>query len=416
MNANIVLSDSTPIDDFLSGFMEASVKMPPPVSNMGPIFYCAGLRHKCDMIISLLERNGEDDSFIPQDVTPSSTSVNNNGAASGNVKGMDKWDRSPLKMAKSVCPGIAVHSADDVLSYDIECESTEGIMRINDVCYATDVIEDAIRVVVADLKSYEMNMSINDDWIDLQSSFGVIDLDVSGKRWEGGVKKGKPCGYGVVYDEEGRIEYEGFMIDEMRVCYGTEFYSDVGRVKYAGCYCNNMRFGKGILYDRYGAVDYEGLWKNDEPYSAQFDGSTIDNHTESITISNHSFIESKSFILPSYLTSLKRIVIGDDCFGSVRSLVLDGLNELESIVIGENSYTFVKTSDCDIRNSERSDGTCRIMNCPKLQSIQIGDFSFCEYHSFELNHLQSLHFIDIGGRCFYCAPLFALTGLIDWLV
>ena len=118
-----------------------------------------------------------------------------------------------------------------------------------------------------------------------------------------------------------------------------------------------------------------------------------------------------SFVL-SNNTELKRIVIGDDCFRYVRVFELDGLIELESVEIGEKSFTYAKTSD-DIRNSKRSDGSYRIVNCPKLKSIQIGKDSFYDYHSFELNNLPSLQSIDIHDCCFHDAPSFSLTGLID---
>ena len=117
----------------------------------------------------------------------------------------------------------------------------------------------------------------------------------------------------------------------------------------------------------------------------------------------------------SGLARLKRIVIGHYCFGNVRVFELNGLSELESVVIGEKSFTHAKEDD-DIRNSKRSDGSCGIVNCPKLKSIQIGDRSFNDYHSFELNNLPSLQSIDIGGWCFYYAPSFSLTGLIDGLI
>ena len=87
---------------------------------------------------------------------------------------------------------------------------------------------------------------------------------------------------------------------------------------------------------------------------------------------------------------------------------LDGLNELESVVIGQQSFR--------IGSFERNDGSYRIVNCPKLKSIQIGHHSFGDYHSFELNNLPSLQSIDIGGWCFRWAPSFSLTGLIDGLV
>ena len=105
---------------------------------------------------------------------------------------------------------------------------------------------------------------------------------------------------------------------------------------------------------------------------------------------------------------LKSIVIGDNCFGKVRVFDLDVLSELESVVIGQKSFR--------ISGSERSDGSYRIVNCPKLKSIQIGDESFSDYHSFELNNLPSLQSIDIGNSCFFWAPSLSLTGLIDGLV
>ena len=84
---------------------------------------------------------------------------------------------------------------------------------------------------------------------------------------------------------------------------------------------------------------------------------------------------------------------------------LDGLDELESVVIRKDSFMI---SIC-----ERSDGSCRIVNCPKLKSIQIGYHSFEDYHSFELNNLPSLQSIDIDMRCFYWAPSFSLIGIIE---
>ena len=101
---------------------------------------------------------------------------------------------------------------------------------------------------------------------------------------------------------------------------------------------------------------------------------------------------------------LKRIVIGDYCFGKVRVFDLDGLDELESVVIGQYSFR--------IDYYEQNDGSYRIVNCPKLKSIQIGRESFRDYHTFELNNLPSLQSIDLGVWCFHYASSFSLTGLI----
>ena len=102
---------------------------------------------------------------------------------------------------------------------------------------------------------------------------------------------------------------------------------------------------------------------------------------------------------------LKRIEIGNNCFGKVRVFELDGLSELENVVIGQQSFRF--------GYDERNDGSYRIVNCQKLKSIQIGDESFRDYNSFELNNLPSLQSIDIGKYCFHYAPSFSLTGLIE---
>ena len=128
---------------------------------------------------------------------------------------------------------------------------------------------------------------------------------------------------------------------------------------------------------------------------------------------NHSSVTKLKL---SGLNRLRRIVIGSNCFGSVRVFELDGLSELESVVIGKKSITIVKTDVWYNGVDKRSDGSFRIVNCPKLKSIQIGDCSFADYHSFELNNLPSLQSIDIGRWCFHNAPSFSLTGLIDWLV
>ena len=144
---------------------------------------------------------------------------------------------------------------------------------------------------------------------------------------------------------------------------------------------------------------------NDSEY-VPFDLSQLVNQTSVFIIPNGYFIRNDvtSFVISNH-SELKQIVIGNNCFGKVRMLELNGLSELESVVIGQSSFR--------ISSSERSDGSCRIVNCPKLNSIQIGYRSFSDYHSFELSNLPSLQSIDIDEYCFYYASSFSLTGLID---
>ena len=69
----------------------------------------------------------------------------------------------------------------------------------------------------------------------------IIDLNDEGRRWEGGVLKGKVFGYGRLYDEENRLEYEGWMIEGVKRCYGIEYWNDLGVKKYRGSYFNGKK-------------------------------------------------------------------------------------------------------------------------------------------------------------------------------
>ena len=307
---------------------------------------------------------------------------------------------------------IITETDNSLIGYNIGTGEEYGVIGVNVKCYAMKWSDEEKYVIESDLNRCDMRYWKVNHRLVISHENQCIDLDVNGRRWEGGVKDGKPYGYGELFDEEGRKEYEGFMVDGKKVCYGKEYYSDLDRIKYDGCYYEGKRFGNGILYDRNGDVEYDGLWMNDEPHSVKSDGRTIDSHTEVIEIPNKSFNEVESFLLPSFLHSLKQIMIGDECYGSVRLFELNGLSELESIMIGQKSCTYTKSLD-EIWSMERNDGSCRIVNCPKLNSIQIGDWSFFDYQSFEMGNLPSLQSIEFGVRCLQYTASFSLIGKSD---
>ena len=149
----------------------------------------------------------------------------------------------------------------------------------------------------------------------------------------------------------------------------------------------------------------------------KYDLSKLMESSNNLIISNG--LLNKDDITTFYITNngdLKRIAIGNDCYGKVRVLNLDGLSELESVVIGQRSFTVEKSDYGIIHLEDGTDGSCRIVNCPKLKTIQIGGNSFGDYHSIELNSLPSTQSIEINGFSFYWAPSFSLTGLIEGLV
>ena len=85
-----------------------------------------------------------------------------------------------------------------------------------------------------------------------------------------------------------------------------------------------------------------------------------------LIISSNSCNDLTSLNLNKY-RYLKSIEIGDDCFENVELFNIDGLNELNSLKIGMNSFTKKKNSWGN--DSSRS---FSILNCIELESIEIG--------------------------------------------
>ena len=238
-------------------------------------------------------------------------------------------------------------------------------------------------------------------------------------EWRGDMKSGYVKeGKGREYDKDGETAlYSGDWKNGEREGFGTEYYD--GYALYTGEWKNGMRNGKGKEMDESGKVVFVGEWKNgkrngmgkemDDKERVVRSGKWVDGEYQELLVGNKGYNDdSVTELKLSGLARLKRIVIGNDCFRKARVFELDGLSELESVVIGKESFM--------IDSDERSDGSCRIVNCPKLKSIQIGGSSFWDYQSFELSNLPSLQSIDIGYSCFKYAPSFSLTGLIDGLV
>ena len=99
-----------------------------------------------------------------------------------------------------------------------------------------------------------------------------------------------------------------------------------------------------------------------------------------------------SFDLSAYKL-LEEIEIGNENFFYSNEFFLDGLYELEKLIIGSNSFTQKK-------NSWGNDASksFHILNCESLESIQIREYSFSDFGGeFELKNLPQLQSIHIGN-------------------
>ena len=104
---------------------------------------------------------------------------------------------------------------------------------------------------------------------------------------------------------------------------------------------------------------------------------------------------------------LKKIVIGDECFMYVNELRLIGLSKLESVKIGVNSFTQRKNAAGNDPNRH-----FYLKNCPSLRELRIGDHSFSDYYGIEIESVDALEVIEIGGDNFDYASLVLKSILI----
>ena len=95
-----------------------------------------------------------------------------------------------------------------------------------------------------------------------------------------------------------------------------------------------------------------------------------DMHMPNLTISsirvpnNRHNDATHSLLDYSRYTLVESIEIGDDCFESVKTFKIDGLNRLRSLRIGKNSFTN-KKNDFGYDSSK----SFHILNCESLESI-----------------------------------------------
>ena len=137
-----------------------------------------------------------------------------------------------------------------------------------------------------------------------------------------------------------------------------------------------------------------------------------ESHVDSIQIDKNVCQEYMlPFITWNGYSWLKHIVIGSDNFGNVSTFEIIGQNTIRSLKIGDNSFTKHKKS-----YGKDDSKTFEISNCEKLESIEIGQYSFSDYSGkFELRNIPFLKSLKIGIinkesiNCYYGA--FSLKGI-----
>ena len=99
----------------------------------------------------------------------------------------------------------------------------------------------------------------------------------------------------------------------------------------------------------------------------------------------HQLLDLSSF------SNLKVFEVGDYSFAFVHEVELIGLNRLERVKIGMNSFTKKKNSDGYDPNRH-----FYLKDCERLRELKIGCYSFSDYSVCEIENVPSLQVIEIG--------------------
>ena len=267
------------------------------------------------------------------------------------------------------------------------------------------------RVIEVNRNSHEL-LRVNGEEVSGIEHNVVLSLNDDGERWEGDVLDREPYGWGVLYDSKGGKKYEGFMIGESYVCYGTRYYSDIQKVEYEGGWFEGKRWGRGIQYDRSGNTVFDGEWVNDQHLEKRVvlneENQFLHNHLEELIVSDNSCNEPEWTVLDlRALIKLKELTVGDMCFKHVKEVVLVGLQQLERVVIGKGCFIEHENNQHDDGNTY---GYFLLKNCERVRELKIGCGSFYDYSVCKIESVDCLEVIEMGdlnqrGYCFSHASL-----------
>ena len=124
-------------------------------------------------------------------------------------------------------------------------------------------------------------------------------------------------------------------------------------------------------------------------------GSSITKDIKELVVpSNRCNSEKMTTLDLSLFPQLKSIEIGDECFENVNEVKLIGLNQLERVVIGKNSFTKIKIKN--VWPEYIPNRHFFLKNCERLRELKMGYRSFSDYSVCEIENLPSLEVIELG--------------------
>lgn len=116
--------------------------------------------------------------------------------------------------------------------------------------------------------------------------------------------------------------------------------------------------------------------------------NSLDSNTDSITVGNECCNDESFTELDfSRFTDLTSLTIGDNSFWYVATMNVIGLQKLERISIGMNSFIFPQ---------RERDLSFSVKNCSSLRELKIGTSSFSSWDKIVIENVPFLEVIEIG--------------------
>lgn len=242
--------------------------------------------------------------------------------------------------------------------------------------------DEVMKYNVKNKKVFQVQNYREDDQVDIivVTETGGIDLEMSGKRWEGESIAGVPFGWGCMYDDDSHIVYEGFSNNGVYDGYGTEYVSKIGVKEYEGTLLDGKHCGRGVLYDLNGETTREGEFVVflvcEQSYHLTDSSFPISNRILHLVIDQYKSPLSRFDIL--HLSQLKELKIQGESFPWTHSLHVVHHPSIEYIEIEENCFG----SSTKGWNTPANLHDVLVSDCPHLAFLSIGDDCFSHASSF----------------------------------
>ena len=265
---------------------------------------------------------------------------------------------------------------------------------------------------------------------------------IKGLQTQDGIVAGYCSCYNCVSDI---IFYEGYIWDGRFVCFGKFYYpfsADRMNIEnetappfiiedkfdrrdqheqrnanrwlgYEGSIWNGQKWGTGIDYSQENP-NHSFLWLFDKPTTErdELNYPWIKTTCKSLQVYKQIDYSFSRLSFQSMLSVLRVIIIQSTCIAFLDKMEVNSLPNLQTLCL---SYPRSCSFENSINSVERiltieTNPSCRIVNCPSLKSIEIGDHIFSHGMLLEIENVDALESIVIGKGCFRSAPTFCLKG------